>query len=88
MNGADHDDQGPAASQFTIGGRAATLVVRAWLEPVAGGAPVLRGTVAALGGRMLGAFDSLESLAALVDRHVAAPPDQPDPDQPDPDQPE
>lgn len=88
MNGADDDDQVPETTPFTIGGRAASLVVRAWLEPVAGGAPVLRGTVSALGGRMLGAFDSLESLAALVDRHVAAPPDQPGPDQPDPAQPE
>jgi len=82
MNGADNDDHGPAASHFTLGGRAATLVVRAWLEPVAGGAPVLRGTVTELGGRMLGAFDTLESLAALVDRHVAPPP-EPDPFSPD-----
>jgi hypothetical protein len=31
---------------------------------------------------MLGAFDTLESLAALVDRHVA-PPAEPDPFSPD-----
>jgi hypothetical protein len=71
MSGADGKPDDDLSMQFTIGEAAATLVVRAWLEPVAGGEPVLRGTIGELGGRMLGAFDSLEKLVALVEAHVA-----------------
>ena len=53
---------------------ATTLVVKTWLEPRDDGPPRLRGTVSELGGRMLGAFDSLERLAALVDNHTAGGP--------------
>ncbi|MBX9815276.1 MAG: hypothetical protein A4S12_00510 [Proteobacteria bacterium SG_bin5] len=67
----------PAKAVVSLGGGASTLVVRAWLEPGADGAPVLRGTVAELGGRMLGAFDSLDRLAALVSAHVAEKPNDP-----------
>jgi len=70
MSGADDDPDGRPELELAIGGPASTLVVRAWLEPAAGG-PVLRGTVAVLGGRMLGSFDTLERLAALVEAHLA-----------------
>ena len=68
--GGDHNGDRSFETCFNLGSIASTLVVRAWLEPVAGGAPILRGTIGQLGGRMLGAFDSVESLAALVERHV------------------
>lgn len=48
--------------------QARTYVVRSWLEPRADGPPQLRGIVEELGGRTLGAFDSIERLATLVGR--------------------
>jgi hypothetical protein len=53
---------------------AATLTVRAWLEPRPDGPPRLRGTVQVLGGPMLGAFDSLERLVELISTHAPAGP--------------
>ena len=73
MHGADDDDP-PGQPEFTLAGPAATFLVRAWLEPVRGFPPILRGTVAECGGPMLGAFDSIETLAALVNRHLARTP--------------
>jgi hypothetical protein len=72
MNDGDDDDTTTsAAGQGSIGGPASTLVVRAWLEPGPDGELALRGTVAELGGRMLGAFASLDRLSALVAAHLA-----------------
>ncbi|WP_448502760.1 hypothetical protein [Sphingomonas sp.] len=68
-HGSDNATQ--ATGQGNIGHPASTLVVRAWLEPGPGNKLVLRGTVAELGGRMLGAFGSLDRLAALVAVHLA-----------------
>jgi hypothetical protein len=65
------DNATPATGQGSIGHPASTLVVRAWLEPGPDNELVLRGTVAELGGRMLGAFASLERLSALVAVHLA-----------------
>jgi hypothetical protein len=70
MDDAEQSDE--FSVPITLGGSAANLVVRAWLEPGPSGEPVLRGTVAVLGGRMLGAFDSLERLVALVEIHLAS----------------
>lgn len=70
MDDGDHAATGMRA-EYTIGGPASTLVVRAWLEPGADGTLSLRGTVAVLGGRMLGAFATLERLALLVAQHLA-----------------
>jgi hypothetical protein len=72
--GGDQDAGVSPESFLNLGGLASTLVVRTWLEPRSGGPPVLRGTLAQLGGRMLGAFDSVETLAALVRRHMAETP--------------
>ncbi|MEN2786465.1 hypothetical protein ACFOKI_05640 [Sphingomonas qilianensis] len=72
MHGAD-DAGSSAQREYTLAGTAVTLVVRAWLEPVGGAPPILRGTVAQLGGVMLGAFSSIEALAALVVRQLDAP---------------
>jgi len=69
MDDADNGDRGTAS--FNIGTPAASLVVRAWLEPGPDGL-ILRGTVCRLGGRMLGAFDSLERLFALIEADVAS----------------
>ena len=73
--GGDQDAYRSPESFLNLGGLASTLVVRAWLEPGSDGPPVLRGTLAELGGRMLGAFDSVETLAALVERQIDASPD-------------
>lgn len=70
MDDGDHAATG-VQTEYTIGGPASTLVVRAWLEPGADGTLALRGTVAVLGGRMLGAFASVERLSALVAQHLA-----------------
>lgn len=68
--GGDQNACRSPESFLDLGGLAKTLVVRAWLEPNRGSEPVLRGTLAQVGGRMLGAFDSVESLAALVQRQL------------------
>jgi hypothetical protein len=68
--GGEQDGRRSPETFLNLGGLAETLVVRAWLEPAGGSTPVLRGTLAQIGGRMLGAFDSVESLAALVQRHL------------------
>ena len=70
MDDGDHAATG-MQTEYRIGGPAATLVVRAWLEPGADGTLALRGTVAVLGGRMLGAFVSPERLSTLVAQHLA-----------------
>lgn len=58
----------------------ATLVVRTWLEPRDDGQPRLRGTLSELDGRIIGAFDSKERLAELVEHRVAG--GSPSPDEP------
>ncbi len=70
MHGDDKDAaRGDKGDSDRIG-QPATIIVRAWLEPRADGPPRLRGTVAELGGRMLGAFDTVERLAELVAKRV------------------
>jgi len=71
MTGGDTHDEDPIRPPLAS---AATLVVRTWLDPRSDGPPRLRGTVSELGGRMLGAFDTLERLAALVEAHTAGGP--------------
>jgi len=71
--GGEQDEYRSPESFLDFGEIARTLVVRAWLEPAGDGEPVLRGTLAQVGGRMLGAFNSVESLAALVQRHLDLP---------------
>ncbi|WP_294090803.1 hypothetical protein [Sphingomonas sp.] len=70
MHGDDQDAARGEQSDIDRIGQPATIIVRAWLEPRADGPPVLRGTVAELGGRMLGAFTTVERLAELVAGHV------------------
>ena len=70
---AQHDSPGPISLA-----RAQTFVVRAWLEPQSNAAPRLRGIVTELGGRMLGAFETVERLAELVERGGAAQPSAPE----------
>jgi hypothetical protein len=72
--GGDLNEHRSPESFLNLGGLASTLIVRAWLEPASDGPPILRGTLAQIGGRMLGAFDSVETLAALVERHIDAAP--------------
>jgi hypothetical protein len=50
--------------------RTRSFLVRVWFEPSAEGPPVLRGTIAELGGDTLGAFNTIEELSALLVREI------------------
>ena len=72
MTGAGNHGEDPIRPPLES---AATLVVRTWLQNGSDGVPRLRGTVSELvSQRMLGAFDSLERLAALVEDHATGRP--------------
>lgn len=50
--------------------RTRSFVIRIWFESSADDAAVLRGTVAELGGRPIGAFSTVEELSALFMREI------------------
>lgn len=58
-----HGDDGSPTAQ-----RARTFVVRVWFEPRGGQRGPMRGTLTRLGGPVIGAFQSMAELAALLER--------------------
>jgi len=65
MMADDHGDEIPPSKP---NGRRAerSFILRIWLEKSGSGPPALRGTLADLGGRVLGAFGSFETLSQLI----------------------
>ena len=63
-----HGDTGSPTPQ-----RARTFVVRIWFEPRGGERGPMRGTLTRLGGPVIGAFQSVAELAALLERALAPP---------------
>jgi hypothetical protein len=66
-----HGDDGNPTSQ-----RASTFVLRIWFEPLGGERGPMRGTLSWLGGPVIGAFQSMAELVALLERtlNAATPP--------------
>lgn len=66
-------DQGRGSSNRPIAQgpeRTRSFIVRVWFEPSSDGQPVLRGTVAELGGGPIGAFNSALEMSALLIREI------------------
>jgi hypothetical protein len=63
---ADEHDGNPPQSAPDGRRQARSFILRVWLESRSDGPPELRGSLADLGGRVLGAFASLEALGRLV----------------------
>jgi hypothetical protein len=62
-----HGDTGSPTPQ-----RTRTFVVRIWFEPRGGERGPMRGTLTRLGGPVIGAFQSMAELAALLERGLTA----------------
>lgn len=62
-----HGDDGGPTSQ-----RARTFVLRIWFEPRGTERGPMRGTLTRLGGPVIGAFQSMAELAALLERALAS----------------
>lgn len=61
----DHGEEHPAPEEERPG-TARAFILRVWLEHSGRAPPALRGTLADLGGRVLGAFGSIEGLGRLI----------------------
>ena len=63
---SDHGDERPV-SEDDGPSPARAFILRLWLERSGKAPPALRGTLADLSGRVLGAFASIEALGRLID---------------------
>ncbi len=50
--------------------RTRSYIVRVWFERCEGTPPALRGTVSEIGGKTIGAFNSIRELSALLARAI------------------
>lgn len=73
--GDRYDDEDKPAILQSTGNPARSFVIRIWIEYDNGHSFKLRGTLYELGGRAIGAFDSIPALALLLDRALLPPVD-------------